>query len=191
MNNRGSILLISISVALLSIAGAWYVSVYLKPTSTATPNTNTGSTVSSYDDCVAAGYPILESYPTQCITSDGKSFTQYIGNELEKTDRITITAPRPNTSVATPLTISGTARGSWFFEASFPIMLTDTEGNVLATGTAQAQGEWTTENFVPYTATLTFSIPEAMDALLTLSKDNPSGLAENDDSLIVPVRLTP
>lgn len=28
----------------------------------------------SYDECAAAGYPILESYPTQCRTPDGQTF---------------------------------------------------------------------------------------------------------------------
>lgn len=31
--------------------------------------------INSYDDCAAAGYPIQESFPTRCVTPDGKSFT--------------------------------------------------------------------------------------------------------------------
>lgn len=31
-------------------------------------------TISSYEGCVAAGYPILESYPEQCKTPDGQTF---------------------------------------------------------------------------------------------------------------------
>jgi hypothetical protein len=31
--------------------------------------------INSFDDCVAAGYPVAESYPEQCFTDDGKSFT--------------------------------------------------------------------------------------------------------------------
>ncbi len=33
---------------------------------------------SSFDECVAAGYPILESYPRQCKTPDGKTFVEDI-----------------------------------------------------------------------------------------------------------------
>jgi hypothetical protein len=33
------------------------------------------SQISSYADCVAAGNPILESYPSQCKTPDGRTFT--------------------------------------------------------------------------------------------------------------------
>lgn len=31
-------------------------------------------TVTNYQECVAAGYPIQESYPERCMTPDGKSF---------------------------------------------------------------------------------------------------------------------
>jgi hypothetical protein len=32
--------------------------------------------ISSFDDCARAGYPILESYPAQCRTPDGRTFVQ-------------------------------------------------------------------------------------------------------------------
>jgi len=31
-------------------------------------------TILTFKDCVAAGYPVMESYPRQCQTSDGKAF---------------------------------------------------------------------------------------------------------------------
>ena len=40
--------------------------------------------VQSFDDCVKAGYPVLESYPRQCKTPDGKTFTEDIGIETIK-----------------------------------------------------------------------------------------------------------
>jgi len=35
--------------------------------------------VSSFDECVAAGNPILKSYPAQCVTPDGRTFVDDIG----------------------------------------------------------------------------------------------------------------
>lgn len=32
--------------------------------------------INNYEDCVAAGYPVMESYPEQCVTSDGRNFTR-------------------------------------------------------------------------------------------------------------------
>jgi hypothetical protein len=34
--------------------------------------------IDSFEDCARAGYPIAESYPEQCFTPDGKSFTRSI-----------------------------------------------------------------------------------------------------------------
>lgn len=147
------------------------------------------SAIASYDECVRAGYPVLESYPPQCRTPDGHSFTLDIGNELEKSDLIRITAPRPAATVTSPLRITGEARGSWFFEASFPIHLEDAAGTRVATTVAQAQGEWMTSEFVPFQATL--SIPPGVTgpATLILERDNPSGLPEHADALRLPLTI--
>lgn len=145
--------------------------------------------VRSFEDCAAGGYPIAESYPRQCITSAGRVFSEDIGNELEKSDLIKISNPRPNQIVSTPLEIAGEARGFWFFEASFPIKLFDGNGNLLAIAVAQAQGEWMTENFVPFKAEIRFDKPSTEKGWLILEKDNPSGLPENADELRVPVKF--
>lgn len=43
-------------------------------------------------------------------------------------ERIHVTAPVAQALVQSPLTVSGTARGTWYFEASFPVRLVDTDG---------------------------------------------------------------
>ncbi len=141
----------------------------------------------TFQECVDRGYPVMESYPRQCRTPEGRVFIEDIGNELEKADLIRVSNPRPNQSVASPLTINGEARGYWFFEASFPVVLFDAEGNTLAQGIAQAKSDWMTEDFVPFESELQFAAPATVEGNLVLKKDNPSGLPENDDELIVPV----
>jgi hypothetical protein len=37
--------------------------------------TKVPTSINSYAECAAAGYPIQESYPEQCRTPDGKLFT--------------------------------------------------------------------------------------------------------------------
>ncbi|OGY43060.1 MAG: hypothetical protein A2729_03785 [Candidatus Buchananbacteria bacterium RIFCSPHIGHO2_01_FULL_39_14] len=143
--------------------------------------------VTDFDSCLQAGYPIMESYPRQCQNPDGRKFIEDIGNELEKADLIRITNPRPNQTITSPLTITGEARGNWFFEASFPIKLLDENGQQIAIAVAQAKGEWLTTEFVPFEATLEFSAQNSRKGKLVLEKDNPSGLPENDDQLIMPV----
>ena len=145
--------------------------------------------VASFEECVAAGYPVLESYPRQCKTPGGQTFTEDIGNELEKADLIRIFTPRPNQTIHSPLVVQGEARGTWFFEASFPVRLFDGNGKEISLGIAQAQDEWMTENFVPFKTELTFENPMTATGMLVLEKDNPSGLPEHADELRVPIRF--
>ncbi|GEM_PF-884291 len=145
--------------------------------------------IKNFDECVAAGNPVMESYPARCKTADGKTFAEDIGNEMELTDLIIIYSPRPNAKIASPLTISGKARGSWFFEADFPVKLLDAAGNIIASGIAVTQSEWMTQDFVEFLVTLEFEIPPTASGKLILEKDNPSGLPEHDNQLIVPIKF--
>ncbi len=152
-------------------------------------NKSPEKTINSFEECVAKGYPVLESYPRQCKTPDGKTFTEDIGNELGKQNLIRVTNPRPNTLVQNPLIVKGEARGYWFFEASFPIRLKDTNGKELGMGIAQAESDWMVENFVPFEAEIKFENPTTEKGTLILEKDNPSGLPQNADELWIPIRF--
>ena len=95
----------------------------------------------------------------------------------------------PGARVHSPLDIRGQARGSSFFEARFGVELLDARGAVLAQTHADARGEWMTEAFVPFAATLAFAPPETAAGTLVLHKANPSGLPERDEAVRVPVRF--
>ncbi len=107
----------------------------------------------------------------------------------EKMNSLRLYAPKPGEPMISPFTVRGEARGTWFFEASFPVELYDGEGKLLANAPAQAQEEWMTEDFVPFAVTLNFETPKTTNGRLVLRKDNPSGLPEHDDSISVPVRF--
>ncbi|MBU1557450.1 Gmad2 immunoglobulin-like domain-containing protein [Patescibacteria group bacterium] len=151
--------------------------------------------VASFDDCVKAGNPVMESYPRQCRDSNtDQSFTENIGNQLEKDNLIRLDNPRPNQKIESPLTLKGEARGTWFFEGDFPVILTDWDGKIIAEGFFTAKDDWMTEEFVPFEGTLVFENPENLGDFsekgsLILRKDNPSGLPENDDALEIPIRF--
>lgn len=104
-------------------------------------------------------------------------------------DKIFVSQPLKNTVVKSPLVVKGEARGNWYFEASFPVVLIDANGKELALSPAQAKTDWMTTEFVPFEVTLTFSTPLTKTGTLILKKDNPSGLPENDASISIPVRF--
>jgi hypothetical protein len=100
---------------------------------------------------------------------------------------IVLYSPLPNETVMSPLIVTGTARGTWYFEASFPVRLLDGNGTEIAITPAQAEGDWMTTDYVPFTALLEFAEPATPNGTLILQKDNPSGLPEHDASLEIPV----
>lgn len=140
----------------------------------------------NFKECALKGYPILESFPRQCRTPDGKFFVEKFEN---KSDLIKVESPLPDETVQSPLVVKGIARGYWFFEASFPVILMDDNGNQIALGIAQADGEWMTTEFVPFKAELNFENPSVKTGKLILKKDNPSDLREFDDELVIPVKF--
>lgn len=101
---------------------------------------------------------------------------------------IAVFTPRAGDAVKSPLTIMGEARGTWFFEATFPVVVVDWDGRIIGEGYATAQDNWMTEDFVPFEATLTFETPNLYNrGAIILQKSNPSGLPEYDDALEIPV----
>src|SRR5687768_5736356 len=91
----------------------------------------------NFEECVAAGNPVMESYPRRCRSAN-KTFTEDIGNAIEMAGEIRVTIPKPNQGVAFPLEIIGEARGTWFFKGTFPIKLVDAAGREIGSTVAQA-----------------------------------------------------
>lgn len=108
---------------------------------------------------------------------------------FSKDDLIQVDASIASTTLASPLMVTGRARGPWYFEASFPVELRDGMGAMLASGVAQAQGEWMTMDYVPFSLSLNFGMPTTATGTLILKKDNPSGEPANDSQLIIPVQF--
>lgn len=143
--------------------------------------------IDSFTECADAGYPIMESYPEQCRTPDGRTFVNEAQTEIDVDDMIHVDDIEEGDEIELPLTITGEARGIWYFEASFPVSLLAADDTVIATGIAQAQDDWMTEEFVPFEVELTGTVPASGNGKLIFRKDNPSGLPQNEASLTIPV----
>jgi len=107
------------------------------------------------------------------------------------TEEIQLSKPLPNIDVESPLTVKGQAIGYWYFEGSFPIALYDADDNLLAETTAEAQGQWMTEDLVPFEATLEFDAPNDERGEIVLERANPSGRPENAAEYSQPVIFPP
>lgn len=172
-------------IILVLVAGGVWLGIRSKVTRAPAP------IVLSFEDCASAGYPVMESYPRQCRTPDGRTFAEEIMppiTYINATDNlIRVDTPTPGAVTGKEFGVIGKARGYWFFEASFPIELLDKDGKLLATGIATAQTDWMTTEFVPFKAEIKAPIDYIGPAILILHKDNPSGLPENDASISFPI----
>ncbi len=103
---------------------------------------------------------------------------------------ITVDHPTPAEQVGSRIKVTGKARGAWYFEGDFPLLLTDATGQVLARSFATAQGPWMTDDWVPFRGSLHVQPPFAEGwGWLIFEKDNPSDRPELDASVAIPVFL--
>ena len=140
-------------LALIGIAA--FVYAFTRPT-----NEVSFAEPTSFEEC-AAMYPVMESYPRRCNTPSGLSFTEEVETpaptlNAEIADLIEVSSPTIGQQISSPVTISGQARGFWFFEATFPVEVRNAQGETIAEFYAEAQTEWMTEDFVPFSVELTF-----------------------------------
>ncbi|HEY4494022.1 MAG TPA: Gmad2 immunoglobulin-like domain-containing protein [Candidatus Paceibacterota bacterium] len=104
-------------------------------------------------------------------------------------DNIRVELPFPGAVVGKEFSVIGEARGSWYFEASFPVTVLDKDGNKLVATYAQAQGEWMTPDFVPFKGNVKISSAYIGPATLILQKDNPSDMRQYDASISFPITI--
>lgn len=107
----------------------------------------------------------------------------------ELNNLIHVTSVKADDLITSPLRLTGEARGNWYFEASFPVVLQDANGKILAQAPIQAIGEWMTTEFVPFDTLFTFPQSTTDTGTLTFHKDNPSALPQFDASISFPVRF--
>jgi len=108
---------------------------------------------------------------------------------VDETHFVRVHTPVANALAKSPLHITGEARGSWYSDASFPLVLYDYAGRELTRGYAQAQGEATGDGFVPFEAELDFACGDAQRGTLVLHRASKAAAPDGADALRVPVRL--
>ncbi|MFH0846232.1 MAG: Gmad2 immunoglobulin-like domain-containing protein [Patescibacteria group bacterium] len=147
------------------------------------------SSVKDFISCVEAGNSVMESYPRQCRDKVSEQvFTENLNSQESLKDLIILENIKDGQKISNPLILEGKARGNWYFEGSFPVILTNWDGLIIAEGYATSQGDWMVEDFVPFKANLEFTKPEKIEGVenrgsLILKKDNPSGLPQYDNAL--------
>lgn len=190
---RREIVLIIVSLcAVVLAAWLWFQNVENEPF-------DQDITVDSFETCVEAGGSVMESFPRQCQAPDGQFFTEIIDDEdltdyqeftSEQGVILRIISPSEGERVESPLVVSGEVPGNWSFEGDFPLEIRGSDGEAIATTPATLQDDWMTEELVPFTATVSFPTQSSgSEGELVLIKDNPSGEAQLEDSVEIPIRF--
>lgn len=145
---------------------------------------------------VKHGNPSLSMPTTGCFVNNNSNLNDNLNNANLNANN-TNTAPneinvkvdnlKAGDTITTPLVITGSAK-LWYFEGDFPVKLLDENGQELAGTPARAQGEWMTEDWVPFVATLTFISPKDQNGTLVLMEDNPAGF-EDFEKFELPVKI--
>ncbi len=150
------------------------------------------SDIKSFEDCAMAGFPVMESFPRQCRTPDGRLFAEEITPPITykntSKEKIVVDLPFPGAVTGKEFKVTGKAAG-WYFEGSFPVTVLDKNGKILFQGPAQAQGDWMTAEFVPFAIDVKITESYIGEATLLLEKDNPSGEPQFDASMSFPINI--
>lgn len=100
---------------------------------------------------------------------------------------VVILSPNLFSPLKSPQKIIGLIERSWVFEATFPVELFDNQNRSLFQGNASAPN-WLSdqEKYTDFSATLKFST-KSKNGYLKIQNDNPSGIPQNNKSIIIPV----
>lgn len=123
---------------------------------------------------------------------DQEDETDLDDQEMTIDQMVKVDSPVAEATITNPVKISGKAVGSMYFEGTFPITIEDFSGKVIGTGQAKVTDDanWMTEDWVEFTADVAFTKPAAgTTGYIVLKKDNPSGEADNEMSLQIPVKF--
>lgn len=149
--------------------------------------------ISNFEECVVSGYPIMDSYPQQCATPDGRTFVEELPKPnitaVPSNDEVRVYSPIELSYVNSPMYIEGDALGSWYWEGTFNIELRSQNGDVIGSTLAQTEEDWMQEGYVRFTATMVYDTDEKIGDLVFI-KENPPGLPENDDEYSISVYLS-
>ena len=93
----------------------------------------------------------------------------------------------PNTKVSEKKIIQGVVKSNYFFEGNIGVNILGNDKKLLRSGHATAVGEWASPDPVKFQGELDFSGLVKGPAFIEIHNDNPTGLPENDKSILVPV----
>jgi len=143
----------------------------------------------SQDEELCCKYSLCANITKQCEKNEEAKGTEITS---EKGVKIKLDNIKEGDTVEVGFEVKGSVTGSWFTEGVFPVRITEKETNsVIITNTARADGEWETEDYVPFSFVIDAEIEEEGSYILRFDKANPSGVSDGYDYASLTVNLKP
>lgn len=93
----------------------------------------------------------------------------------------------PGVSVHGILSYRGTLKGGYFFEGNVLVKILDADKKILKQSNAVATTDWMTAGPVDFEGNIDFTGLPSGAGYFEIQNDNPSGLPENDKSILIPI----
>ncbi len=93
----------------------------------------------------------------------------------------------PGSKVSGILSYRGVLQGGYFFEGNVVVKILDANKNVLKTSNAVAKSDWMSSGPVNFEGNIDFTGLAKGLGFIEIHNDNPSGLPQNDKSILIPV----
>ncbi len=102
----------------------------------------------------------------------------------------TISTPRENARITSPVIIKGVVPSGWMFEGQFPVELRDTNDKIIGRGIAKEveSGSWSSGKSIDFITTVEFT-SVGKSGFIVLLSDNPSGIPEKQLTFKLPVNF--
>lgn len=143
----------------------------------------------SQDEELCCKYSLCANITKQC---EKKEEAKGIEITSEKGVKIKLDNIKEGDTVEVGFEVKGSVTGSWFTEGVFPVRIIEKETNtVVITNTARAEGEWETEDYVPFSFVIDAEIEKEGSYILRFDKANPSGVSDDYDYASLSVNLKP
>ncbi len=158
--------------------GYWYTQVTQKPLPSADEPEPT-----DFAEC-ARLYPVNRSLPRTCTTRTGTLFTEDLGNQLEVRAYVSVSTPRPNDTISSPIHIKGEARGDWYSDdVLIPVEIRSANGEVIGHGTVETKQFTGSLKMQAFEGTVSFETPRFghSGTVVLYNKNN------TRDRLVIPV----
>jgi hypothetical protein len=100
---------------------------------------------------------------------------QNIFDTKKLSKNVVMISPKKGEEVSSPVKISGSVSGRWFFEGTIIGKVTNSEGEVLGQGPLMANGDWMTESNVSFEGIIPFGISNTKNGFIVIEADDPGG----------------